>query len=70
MDRGGDSRVRVHDCKGFEARLACEHRLEEGHVLRRGRLVEDKAERDLGGKGLFINSQTRPLHANEENQTT
>ena len=23
-----------------------------------------------GGKGLFINSQTRPLHANEENQTT
>ena len=23
-----------------------------------------------GGKGLFINSQTRPLHANEGNQTT
>jgi len=22
------------------------------------------------GKGLFINSQTRPLHANEGNQTT
>ena len=23
-----------------------------------------------GGKGVFIDSQTRPLHANEENQMT
>jgi len=41
----------------------------EGSTCCRTHLSGDEGE-TFPGKGLFINSQTRPLHANERNQAT
>ena len=40
------------------------------HSTLGSRVMKKKRRREPGGEGWFINSQTRPLHANEENQTT
>ena len=70
LTRGGESFLLTTDSSESDnfIRPALRHADRETLFRCRAKLILSPAERE--GKGLFLNPQTRPCHANKGNQTT